>query len=179
VGPPRHGDQRRLLSRGLIRDLTDDLIASYRACLDGVAREREWLLLHEAPPLDACQAFQARLRDDGGVAVVAVENATVVGWCDVQRVPWAGCTHAGRLGIGLARSHRGRGLGRELLRAALARCDAGGITRIEAEVFTHNARSVRLLVAHGFQVEGLRRQVRCLEGQWDDALLLARLADPR
>lgn len=162
----------------MIVDLTPNLVPAYRECLDAVAREREWLLLHEAPPLESCLAFQERLRADGGVAVAAVDGAAVVGWCDVQRLAWAGCTHVGHLGIGVAASHRGRGIGRSLLLAAIARCAATGITRIEAEVFAHNVRSVRLLAGNGFEVEGVRRQVRLLEARWDDALMLARIARP-
>lgn len=159
----------------VIVDLLPALVPAYRDCLDAVAREREWLLLHEAPPLDACQAFQERLRGDGGVAVVACDGPDVVGWCDVQRQAWAGCSHAGRIGYGVRPAWRGKGIGRRLLREALERCAAAGISRIEAEVFTHNVASVRLLGAHGFQVEGMRRRVRLLEAQWDDALLLARI----
>lgn len=159
----------------MIVDLTAELVPGWHACLDAVAREREWLLLHEAPPLDGARAFQQRLRDDGGVAVVDLAGDAVTGWCDVQRLTWAGCGHVGHLGIGVAAAHRGRGIGRSLLRAALARCAAAGITRIEAEVFTHNVRSIRLLAGHGFEVEGMRRQVRLLEAHWDDAILLARI----
>ena len=160
-----------------IVDLDAALVPAYHACLDAVAREREWLLLHEAPPVEACASFQERLRSDGGVAVVALAGKAVVGWCDVQRLTWAGCGHVGRIGIGVAASHRARGIGRELLRAALKRCAAAGITRIEAEVFAHNVRSVRLLAGHGFEVEGMRRRVRLFEAKWDDALLLAWLSE--
>jgi len=65
------------------------------------------------------RAFIASLSDGGGIQIVVVADAKIVGWCDVTPVPFEGMRHVGRLGMGLLPSFRGQGLGRRLVREAL------------------------------------------------------------
>jgi RimJ/RimL family protein N-acetyltransferase len=149
-------------------------IAGYHAALDAVARERRWLLFLEAPPLEKSAAFVRGLLAGAGVQVVAVDEAErVVGWCDIARGERPGVEHAGHLGMALVKEHRGRGLGRRLMEAALAAAKSQGLERVELEVFASNAAAVTLYRKLGFREEGRKLKALKRDGAYDDLLVMA------
>jgi RimJ/RimL family protein N-acetyltransferase len=151
-------------------------IEGLAAVLDAVARERRWLLLLEAPPVDACREFVNRVVEGGGVQMLAVdEEGTVVGWCDVVRMTRPPLRHCGTLGMGLRSDYRGRGLGTQLLTATIAAARGTGIDRIELDVFASNAAAIALYIRHGFAVEGVKRRAVCIDGAYEDLLFMALL----
>ncbi|MCW5729414.1 MAG: GNAT family N-acetyltransferase [Alphaproteobacteria bacterium] len=158
-----------------IRPFRAEDLAGARACLDRVARERSGLALVEAPPLEECRAFHAALIADGLPCLLALDGGEVCGWCDIQRDGRAGCRHVGMLGIGVAASHRGRGIGRRLLEAAIAQARGRGIERIELQVVAGNMPAIRLYRRLGFREEGRRVAARRLDGRTEDMILMALL----
>ncbi len=55
-----------------------------------------------------------------------------------------------------------------------------GLRRLTLEVAASNARARRVYARAGFVIEGVRRQVRLVDGLWDDVVDMALLAsDPR
>ncbi|TBR17423.1 GNAT family N-acetyltransferase [bacterium] len=149
-------------------------IAGYHAALDAVARERRWLLFLEAPPLERSAAFVRRLLAGGGVQFIAVTDSDeVVGWCDIARGARDGVAHSGHLGMGLVKEHRGRGVGRKLMEAALAAAKASGIERVELEVFASNAPAITLYRKLGFREEGRKLKALKRDGGYDDLVVMA------
>ncbi len=74
-------------------------VESFRACLDGVARERRFLAQVEAPPLERMRQFVADSVAQDAAQFVAVSQGQVVGWCDVF-AHWAhALQHVGTLGV--------------------------------------------------------------------------------
>jgi ribosomal protein S18 acetylase RimI-like enzyme len=106
--------------------------------------------------------------------VLDQRSSEVVGWVDVERVPWEGMRHVGRLGMGLLPAYRGRGLGGALLQAALRASAHAGVTRVELEVDASNERAVALYRAAGFREEGRKVDARELDGRTDDILIMAK-----
>jgi ribosomal protein S18 acetylase RimI-like enzyme len=82
--------------------------------------------------------------------LVAVEGATVVGWCRLFPTDANG---EAELGIGVVASHRRRGLGRALLGAALEWASARGMP-VVLETRTDNTLAIRLFTRSGFRVVG-------------------------
>ena len=62
-------------------------IPEARDCLDIVARERRYLAMLEAPPLESSMAWWSGMIDQGWPFEIAVEvtgdASRVVGWCDI------------------------------------------------------------------------------------------------
>jgi ribosomal protein S18 acetylase RimI-like enzyme len=161
-----------------IRTTTDADAASLQRCLDTVARERRWIAMTAAPPADAVAEFRRLLRASGGVDLIAVDaQGEVMGWIDIQPLPWEGMRHVGSLGMGVRGEWRRRGVGRALLTAALAAASERGIKRVELEVFASNSGAVRLYEQAGFAHEGRKRGARKLDGTTDDVLVMARRED--
>jgi ribosomal-protein-alanine N-acetyltransferase len=100
-------------------------------------------------------------------------EAPIVGTCNytnVVRGPFLACN----LGYQVARSHEGRGLMSEALRATNAFVFAElRLHRIMANYRPENARSGRLLERLGFTREGLARDYLFIDGAWRDHVLTA------
>ena len=148
-------------------------IVGFREVLDGVARERRWLAFLEAPPLPRVRSFVLNGLRNGMAQFVAVDDGRVVGWCDVNPKTHEALRHSGVLGMGVAASHRGQGLGSALLRATLEAASARGITRIELVVRADNAAAIALYERHGFELEGRLRDYMIVDGVAHDALAMA------
>jgi RimJ/RimL family protein N-acetyltransferase len=152
---------------------TEGHLEGLRRCIDAVARERHFIAVVEGPPLPQIQEFVRGLIAGGGIQLVAVDDAgNVVGWCDIMRYRTEGFRHCGRLGMGLLPAMRGRGLGRRLAEAAIQAAFAGGMERIELEVFASNESAIALYDRLGFVREGLKRNARKLDGVYDDSVLM-------
>ena len=148
-------------------------IAGFHAVLDGVARERRWLAMLEAPPLARVRRFVRNGLVNGMVQFVAIDAGTVVGWCDVNPKAHQTLRHSGTLGMGVAASHRGRGVGSGLLRATLDAAFARGLTRVELIVRADNTAAIALYERHGFELEGRLRDYMVVDGVSHDALMMA------
>jgi RimJ/RimL family protein N-acetyltransferase len=151
-------------------------IAGFRALLDEVARERRWLAFLEAPPVDRVRRFVLGNLRAGAAQFIAVDGDRVVGWCDVAPKSHETLRHSGTLGMGIAHSHRGKGVGTALLATTLDAAFGRGLTRIDLVVRADNTAAIALYQRHGFELEGRLRRYLVVDGQAYDALQMARLA---
>lgn len=146
--------------------------------LDFIARERRYIGFVEGPPVEGTRQFVKSIIDGAGVQMLAVSGDEVVGWCDIMRNPAEGFRHVGRLGMGLLPDFRGRGLGRRLAVETIRAAKAAGMERIELEVFASNERAIALYKSLGFVIEGVKKQSRKLDGEYDDNVCMALLGGP-
>jgi ribosomal protein S18 acetylase RimI-like enzyme len=156
-----------------IRDTTDADDEDVAALIDSVARERRYLASAVGFPVDGTRAFIGSVKAAGGVHVIAVGSGEVIGWCDIVPHPFEGMQHVGRLGMGVHKNYRSRGVGRELLSVAVQKAFARALERIELEVFASNGSAVRLYERFGFQCEGRKVAARRLDGVTEDILVYA------
>jgi RimJ/RimL family protein N-acetyltransferase len=144
--------------------------------LDTVAREKKYLAQIQAPLWEQSLAFYRNVLAEGFPHVVAVDAGDrVVGWCDVSPVFGHSRAHIGILGIALLPEARGRGLGTQLLQAAIDRSWARGLTRIELSVRADNLNAKALYERLGFEHEGLARRASLIDGIYHDAFRMALL----
>jgi RimJ/RimL family protein N-acetyltransferase len=148
-------------------------IESFHSALDVVARERRYLLLLEAPPLENTREFVLGSLAGGNPHFVALANGNVVGWCDIRRQPFASVAHRGALGMGIVPPYRGQGIGLRLLAATVEKAAQAGFTRVEFEVRTDNERAIALYEKFGFVREGVVRLAVRIDGASVDAIAMA------
>jgi len=181
--PP--GDGERIKRRGkatragaiAIVPIAEDHIAGFRACLDGVARERRWLAMTAAPSFERMTAFVHENLAKDASQFVALDGRRVVGFADVLS-PWQEATaHVGVLGMGVDAAYRRRGIGRRLIDAAIAKAHARGVTRIQLEVRADNAAAIALYRTTGFEVEAVKPRAMRFDGVYHDALQMRLLVD--
>jgi ribosomal protein S18 acetylase RimI-like enzyme len=150
-------------------------IAGFHAVLDGVAREGRYLAFLEAPPLARVRRFVLNGFGNGTTQYVALDRERVVGWCDVTPKTHSTLRHSGILGMGVAATHRGQGLGTRLLSTTIDAAAGGGLTRIELTVRADNVVAIELYRRFGFEFEGSCRHFMVVGEQYYDALLMARV----
>ena len=152
-------------------------IAGFHAALDGVAKERRYLAMLEAPSLWRTRRFVLASLQAGTVHLVAVADDGVVGWCDLRPKAAPTLRHSAVLGMGVVTAYRGQGIGSRLLTTALGLAPERGIRRSELIVRSDNAAAIALYRRFGFVDEGACRRYMHVDGVDYDALLMARL-DP-
>jgi ribosomal protein S18 acetylase RimI-like enzyme len=151
--------------------------AGFREVLDAVARERRYLAFLEAPTLAEIRRFVLGGLRCGAAQFVAIDDEQVIGWCDVRPKTHLTLRHSGVLGMGVAASHRGRGVGSALLAATIDSAFARGLTRIELVVRADNEPAIGLYRRHGFELEGRLRHYVVVDGAAHDALQMAKLEE--
>ena len=156
-----------------IEPISEERIERYHRCLDSVARERLHLAFVEAPPLNSTRDFVLSNIAKDVPQLVALRGDEVVGWCDISPMSLEGFTHCGRLGMGVHKDLRRRGIGQRLVDQAIAKAKQQEIERIELEVFASNVPAIHLYTKVGFEVEGVKKNARKLDGVYDDLVEMA------
>ena len=110
--------------------------------------------------------------------LVAEQADGVVGWARIlrysDRAAYAG---VGEVSVYVARSARGRGIGRRLLEELEGRARELGYWKLTGKLFPENAASVALVRRCGWREVGLHLRHGRLEGTWRDVLVVERLID--
>jgi RimJ/RimL family protein N-acetyltransferase len=159
----------------LVRHITLDDATSFRACVDAVMRERQYLAFFEAFSPEETSRFVADNIANGNPQFVAVDDGKVIGWCDIRRDAVPVYHHSGHLGMGVAKDFRGRGIGQQLIEATLQQAKANGFERIELSVYAKNTRARALYEKVGFKIEGTRIRGKKADGEYDDVHMMALL----
>lgn len=71
-----------------LRQILEDDVDGFRAAVDLVARERKYLALLQAPPVEQVRAFVRRNIENGYPQIIAITENKVVGW-SMCRLPAA------------------------------------------------------------------------------------------
>ncbi|CAN5503764.1 hypothetical protein BH20ACT2_BH20ACT2_23700 [soil metagenome] len=159
----------------VIRDMRAEDEDALLDLLEQVAAERRWIA--REPPVDRTQS-RARLRagtaQDGFVGLVAEIGTQVVGHIWLAPTPYG----VAELGMMLAPSWRGRGIGTKLVATGVERARRLGAHKIALEVWPHNAAAMALYDKAGFVEEGrLRRHYRRANGELWDAVVMGLVLD--
>jgi len=108
--------------------------------------------------------------------LVAERGGTVVGNAGLHGVPALRRRHVAGLGIAVARSAQGQGVGSALMAALVDWADQWAqLLRIELTVFTDNDAAIALYRKFGFELEGTHRAYALRDGVYADVHAMARL----
>jgi ribosomal protein S18 acetylase RimI-like enzyme len=160
-----------------IAPLTETDAEAFHAVVDGVARERLYLAMLQAYPLDDVRKYVRECIEKRRPMFGAFTATSLIGWCDVVEKPRETLAHSGVLGMGVAKEHRGRGVGRALMEATLADARSKGFKRIELSVRVDNERAKGLYEKFGFVTEGRMRRHTLVDGAYQDSWLMSVLYD--
>ena len=130
-------------------------------------------------PFPRLGLWQERLQNppEGLYQLVACTDDEVVGELTLHTSPTRPrISHVGSVGIAVRDDWQGKGIGTELMRAALDLADNWlNLSRIELTVYTDNAAGIALYEKFGFEREGTHRRYAFRDGGYVDAYSMARL----
>lgn len=158
-----------------IRPVKESDLESLTDAINSVCHEKWYVATVEGFSLEQSRGFLQRVLENSWPQLVAVDGDHIVGWCDITPNTKTGFTHVGRLGMGVRREHRGKGLGQRLLTACLSLAREMGLEKVELEVYSDNIAAIRLYERHGFKPEGVKKHARKFEGKYQDIQLMALL----
>ncbi|QDV54012.1 GNAT family N-acetyltransferase [Gimesia fumaroli] len=156
-----------------VRQIELNDVTGFHNALSSVAAEKKYLLTVEPPPLDRVHDFVSKNVEQNHAQYVAVAGDSVVGWADIVPASRQSMEHVGRLGMGVIAEYRGRGIGDQLLKDAIAHAWRQGLKRLELEVFADNKAAINLYRKHSYQVEGVKRYARYLDDAYQDVVIMA------
>lgn len=115
-------------------------------------------------------------RASNSLFLVARSGAELLGFLTVRGGVLNRMRHTGKLEIMVGTEHRGKGVGRALMEAAIIWAeDNAEIEKLGLSVFVDNVRAIDLYRAFGFREEGRRpREYRLEDGRYVDDVLMYR-----
>jgi RimJ/RimL family protein N-acetyltransferase len=143
---------------------------------DAVGREAErWILSSEGWRSigDERRYLKTVQRHPDAAVFVAEDDGVVVGRLSVARDPHPASRHVADVGLMVAASHRGRGIGRMLLDEAVSWARMSEIRKLELHVFPWNEPALKLYESFGFEREGYRKRHYARDDELVDAILMA------
>ena len=160
----------------IVRDALPADMAAIRAIyahhvLHGLASFEE-----AVPSLDEMLARRGSVLAQGLPYLAAEQDGAIVGYCYAGSYrPRPAYRHTIEDSVYVADGNAGRGIGRALLSALIARCEAGTWRQMLAVIGdSGNAGSIGLHRALGFETVGTLRAVGFKFGRWVDSVLMQR-----
>lgn len=129
-------------------------------------------------PFQSADLWRKRLdaTNERLTSLVAVHEGVVVGQGSLEQLSRVRRSHCGAIGMAVAQDWQGQGIGRQLLTALLDVADNWmKLRRVELTVYADNQSAVILYEKLGFETEGLLRDYAIRDGQFTDALTMARV----
>lgn len=169
VAPPEKRRQISTTAPLQIRPARVEDAEAMAAVFDNAVQAGEGTFETSTPPVEEfARSIASRL------TLVAAIGEAIVGWARL------GPYMPTRTGIGLyqlyvSRSHRGEGIGKQLLAALVARAEIDGYFKIVGRIFVSNQAAIRVAQDCGFRQIGVHERHGQVRGDWQDVLVVERL----
>lgn len=122
------------------------------------AERREWHVLSETQRVLVAE-IDGKIAGDGALSLYRLRRK-----------------HVGSIGMAVDESFQGRGVGTALMAALMDLADNWyNLRRVELTVYSDNAHAIYLYHKFGFTIEGTHRAFAFREGEYVDALTMARV----
>jgi L-amino acid N-acyltransferase YncA len=110
--------------------------------------------------------------------LVARADGAVIGWAALAPYSDRSCYRGvAENSIYIARSARGRGVGRALLERLCREAEDAQVWTIQAGILAANEASIALHAACGFRHVGVRERLARKRGEWSDVVLMERRSE--
>lgn len=146
-------------------------------CMQGVMDEKvylvsEYYLLTEKGEAD-------RIRNPDDLTLICDFRGKVVGVLTMQRGMHKKSRHTATLGIAISKGYRHKGIGTNMMVAALKWARESGIRKTNLEVFSSNVNAISAYRKIGFQIEGIKKKQFVIDGEYVDDVLMSFYTDEK
>jgi phosphinothricin acetyltransferase len=153
-----------------------DAAALCRIYNQGIQDRVATLETEERTPEERAQWLEAR--GPRHPVLVAESDGAVVGWASLNVFnPRRAYEHVADLSLYVEREWRGRGVGRRLLDALVARARELGYHKLVLAAFPWNEAGMRAYQRAGFRAVGIYREQGRLDGRWVDTIVMEKILD--
>jgi len=107
--------------------------------------------------------------------LVVRRRGSIIAWAALAPVSRRKC-YAGvaEFSLYVAAGHRGKGIGKRLLRAVIESSERHDIWSLYGSTFLENTASIEMQLACGFRVVGVRERIGLHQGIWRDTVITER-----
>jgi len=157
-----------------IEPVAEHHVEGLHAALDSIAREKHYLTMYEAPPLEDSRKFYLGNIKNGVPALVCIADGKVIGWCDLNMAGnRPALAHHATVGMGIIDGYREKGIGTALLATLIEAAKKKGLRHLYLEVYENNTRARALYRKLGF-IETGRKPKFFLNGKgsYDDSIMM-------
>jgi phosphinothricin acetyltransferase len=153
-----------------------DAAALCRIYNQGIQDRVATLETGERTPEERAQWLEAR--GPRHPVLVAESDGAVVGWASLNVFnPRRAYEHVADLSLYVEREWRGRGVGRRLLDALVARARELGYHKLVLAAFPWNEAGMRAYQRAGFRAVGIYREQGRLDGRWVDTIVMEKILE--
>ncbi|TVX78656.1 GNAT family N-acetyltransferase [Peribacillus simplex] len=117
------------------------------------------------------------LENERETIFVAEINGEVIGWIGFQSENRKRMSHKGSFGMMIRKNYRGKGIGKELIKALLEWAEANPfIEKVSLGVFSTNQRAISLYKKMGFVEEGRKiKEFKMSESEYVDDIIMYKM----
>jgi phosphinothricin acetyltransferase len=153
-----------------------DAAALCRIYNQGIQDRVATLETEERTPEERAQWLEAR--GPRHPVLVAESDGAVVGWASLNVFnPRRAYEHVADLSLYVEREWRGRGVGRRLLDALVARARELDYHKLVLAAFPWNEAGMRAYQRAGFRAVGIYREQGRLDGRWVDTIVMEKILE--
>lgn len=143
------------------------------------APDRSYVLMeHYGTKPESVKRYICDMNFEKNLLIVAVASTAAVGALSAIQMDGGKrpeTAHIMNIGLHIAPSHRGMGIGSQMLNYTSDWAKEHGFKKLEATIFTTNKRSLRLFERVGFIIEGTRQKRVRIGMQYIDEVLLGKV----
>lgn len=123
-------------------------------------KESDFMLLSEGERNDSVEHQENILSKSGEnlMMLLALDDDEIVGFVVVSRGLYIRNKHLASLVPGVKKTHRNRGIGKQLIFQALEWCKRNGVTQVELTVAVENKPAISCYLSAGFVFSGVRKR---------------------
>ncbi len=147
--------------------------------INQVESESEYMLFEPGERRTTPEAQQKRIeaikKEDHSTIIVAEKDSRLIGFLMAMGGSARRNSHSAYLVVGIARGHRGQGVGTKLFEELNRWAFNQNIRRLELTTVVKNEAGLALYKKAGFQIEGIKKRSLLINGEFVDEYYMGKL----
>jgi RimJ/RimL family protein N-acetyltransferase len=164
---------------GMIREIEIEDYKIFNKLFHQICNESEYMLFapNEANISDEAQLNRIKSikkSSNSKIFIAEIDNE-LIGFLILRGDEFRRRAHIRYIAMGVLREYCSKGLGPKLLKAAIEDCEKMNIKRMELVVDVLNVRGIKLYQRMGFEIEGIFRKAKLIDGVFTDQYSMSKI----